>query len=113
MAGIHANPGVGLRAEAEMSKYTWIITKDDLRPPDTSSLVFKKGPPGAKDRAPLAEVVQNGENFRLLDESDQPKVSGYITGQYTGFEPLDEYGREIGCTAIEYRRGGTWVSIIT
>ena len=45
-------------------------------------------------------------------EGESP-ISGYIVGKYTGLEPLEDYGRALGCTTIEYERGGVWVKIDT
>ena len=93
-----------------MSKYTWVITQDADRF-ETSNLALKKGPSGAKNRAPLGVVVQEGEKFRMLNDLDERPITGYIVGEFTGLEPLDEYGRQFGCTAIEFKRDGEWVRL--
>lgn len=93
-----------------LTKYTWVITRD-IAPLDATNLVFKKGPSGAAGRASLSEVVRHGERFRLLDSLGEPKISGYIVGEYTGLEPLEQYGRQHDCVSIEYERNGEWVRI--
>ncbi len=93
-----------------MSKYTWIVTRDRYVG-DSSDAVGKIGPRGETDRAPFDQVILHGEKFRLLNSSGESEFSGYIYGEYTGMEPLEEYGRDYGCTGIEYDRDGHWVSL--
>jgi len=93
-----------------MSKYTWVITNDDV-PGDVSSAFAKIGPSGAKGRMPLGQVIQNGEHFRLLDAKGRVRFTGYIHGEYSGREPLDDHGRTHGCVDIEYEVGGRWAAL--
>ena len=37
--------------------------------------------------------------------------SGFILGSYDGAEPLFEYGYDLGCVAIAYKRNGRWVPL--
>jgi hypothetical protein len=93
----------------ESYTYTWVITMD-IVPLDVTNPSVKVGPSGSKNRAPLGDVIKRGEHFRLLNSSGEARISGYILGEYQGREPLDDYGRELGCTDIQYKRGGEWVS---
>lgn len=93
-----------------MSDYTWIVTRDRFVG-DSSDAVGKIGPSGATDRAPFDTVIIHGEKFRLLNTNGESEFHGYIHGRYSGLEPLDEYGRNYGCTDIEYERDGTWVAL--
>jgi len=93
-----------------MSKYTWVVTRDRFAG-DTSDAIGKIGPSGARDRAPFDTVILQGEKFRLLNGDGDTEFVGYIYGEYTGREPLEEYGRDYGCTDIEYERDGRWVSL--
>ena len=88
-----------------MSKYTWVITQDDV-PGDVSSAFAKIGPSGVTDRMSLGKVIQGGEHFRLLTSAGEVKYTGYIHGDYSGPEPLDDYGRSNECVDIEYDVGG-------
>lgn len=95
----------GARAGA---KYHWVIT-EDMAPHESGNRVLQHGPEPATDRCALSKVVKEGEHFRLLDASGQEKLSGFITGRFSGLEPLQDYGRRFGCTRIEYKRSGKWV----
>ncbi len=93
-----------------MSKYTWVITQDDV-PGDVSSAFAKIGPTGVGNRMSLGQVIQDGEHFRLLDGAGEVKYTGYINGDYAGPEPLEDFGREHGCTDIEYDVGDRWAAL--
>jgi hypothetical protein len=93
-----------------MSKYTWIITKDDV-PGDVSSAFAKIGPSGAIGRMGLGHVIQNGEHFRLLNNGENVRYTGYIHGEYSGPEPLDDYERGNDCVDIEYDVGDRWAAL--
>ena len=91
-----------------MSKYTWIVTRDAVLG-DSSNAVGKIGPPGVKDRERFDKVILHGKHFRLLNNDNEAQFTGYILGDFQGFEPLTDYGHENGCTRIEYERDGEWV----
>ena len=93
-----------------MSKYTWVVTRDSVQG-DTSEAVGKVGPSGARDRVRFDVVILKGEHFRLLDANGRTQFSGYIIGEFDGPEPLDDYGRDNGCVAIEYERNGEWIVV--
>ena len=93
-----------------MSKYTWIITNDDV-PGDVSSAFAKIGPSGAAGRMALGQVIQNGEHFRLVDDDGEVRYTGYIHGEYSGQEPLEDYGRGNNCIDIEYDVGDRWAAL--
>ncbi|MEM7406178.1 MAG: hypothetical protein AAF458_12840 [Pseudomonadota bacterium] len=93
-----------------MSKYTWIVTKDELDG-NVSEAVGKIGPPGEQHRFRFDRVITGGKEFRLLTDDGQVKYSGFILGEFSGQEPLDEYGRHFGCTSIQYRERGRWVKV--
>lgn len=92
-----------------MSEYTWIVTRDSILG-DSSDAVGKIGPKGAKDRARFDTVIIEGEHFRLLNANGEVQFSGYIIGNYSGNEPLVDYGIENGCSTIQYEQDGGWVS---
>ncbi len=93
-----------------MSKYTWIITEDDVQG-DVSGAFAKIGPSGSKDRMSLGQVIQSGEHFRLLGDDREVRFTGYIHGQYSGPEPLNDYGRANDCVDIEYDVGDRWAAL--
>ena len=95
-----------------MSKYTWIVTKDEVDG-NISDAVGKIGPPGERHRYRFDRVITGGKEFRLLTATGQVKFSGFILGEYDGQEPLDEYGREQGCVSIQYRDGGRWSGVMS
>ena len=92
------------------SAYTWIVTRDTILG-DSSEAVGKIGPSGARNRAPFDTVIIHGEHFRMLNAAGEAQFSGYILGEYSGREPLDDYGADNGCTRIEYERDGEWVPV--
>ena len=93
-----------------MAKYTWVITQEDT-PLDVSAAFAKIGPSGVTGRMSLGQVIQNGEHFRLLSNDGKVKYSGYIHGQYSGREPLDDYGNINDCVDIEYEVGDRWTAL--
>jgi len=93
-----------------MSKYTWVITEDDT-PGELSGMFAKIGPSGAKDRLSLGQVIQDGEHFRLVGNQHEVLFTGYIHGEYSGPEPLDDYGRDFACVDIEYEVGDRWAAL--
>lgn len=92
---------------AAVSKYTWIVTQGAIVG-DSSGMVGQIGPPDGKKHARFDLVIREGEHFRFTDARGKLRYSGYIAGEYDGFEPLDEYGTPKGCTNIEYERDGQW-----
>tara|TARA_R110000803_G_scaffold59101_4_gene117467 strand:- start:3539 stop:3823 length:285 start_codon:yes stop_codon:yes gene_type:complete len=52
------------------------------------------------------EFGANKARFRMYDDDGNPIYEGYITGDFDGFEPLDDFGTpNAGCTAIKYLSG--------
>lgn len=92
-----------------MSEYTWIVTRDTILG-DSSDAVGRIGPRGAKNRERFDKVIIEGDHFRLLNADGNVQFSGYILGDYSGREPLEDYGVGNGCTAIEYEHDGAWIS---
>ena len=78
---------------------------------DSSGSVGQIGPPGTKDRARFDIVIKDGQQFRMLDENGELRYSGWLHGEYTGLEPLEEYGREKGCVRIELEHDGAWIPV--
>ncbi len=95
---------------AEASKYTWIVSHGAIGA-ESSASVGQIGPRGGKTLARFDVVVEEGRPFRLLDEAGEPRYTGWICGEYLGNEPLEEYGRDKGCVAIELERDGEWVGV--
>lgn len=93
-----------------MSNYTWVITENDV-PGEVSGAFARIGPSGAKDRVSLGQVIQSGEHFRLLGAQQEVRFTGYINGDYSGPEPLNDYGRDYACVDIEYEVGERWAAL--
>lgn len=52
--------------------------------------------------------------FRLLDDDGEVYYEGLSTDcdSDRAFDPLDDYGTpNAGCTEIQYKRGGAWVTL--
>ena len=93
-----------------LSPYTWIVTRDAVLG-DTSDAVGKIGPRGAAHRERFDKIIIHGAHFRLLNDAGEVQFTGYILGDYKGMEPLDDYGRNNGCSRIEYERDGQWQAL--
>lgn len=104
------NPGVTKGAGHVKAKYTWVVTRDSSLG-DSSNVVGRIGPHGAEGRLPFDVVIRRGMKFRLRNAQGRAEFIGYVFGEYSGPEPLEDFGREYGCTAIEYERDGEWVSL--
>jgi hypothetical protein len=93
-----------------MSDYAWIIDKDYLSIPgdeyDDTGLI---GPHNPSSEYLTLEQSKVGQQFRLFDDDNVLCYQGRIIGNYSGFEPLDDYGTpNAGCTTIKYRNGHAW-----
>jgi len=89
------------------SSYGWIITKDHL----ASSRRDEAGVCGPRD---LSSDMKNvllsgtGEAFKMYDDDRELYYEGLIVGDYSGFEPLDDFGGpNAGCTYIMYKNKQT------
>ena len=71
--------------------YRWEITTDLI----DDNLVGVKGPSGCDEK-----ITENKAQFRLIDDDGEVYCRGFIYGDYEGFEPLDDFGRSLGCTMI-------------
>jgi hypothetical protein len=97
--------------------YRWEVTRDRLlersikkhgaKRADGSdwdnSAVGTKGPSNLN-----SEVRGNAARFSLYDDDGNCHYEGIIYGEYSGFEPLDDFGMpNAGCTAIKIN--GEWL----
>jgi len=102
--------------------YAWVITFDLLNPATEGEFIGsgyygdEVGTIGPGDISPELKkkiealgknpghVVPDGfEKFKLFDDDDTLYYMGIITGDYDGFEPLDDFGMpNAGCTDIKY-----------
>lgn len=94
------------------SRYAWVITKDNIGGGAEGVI----GPRGATLTA--KEIRRDGQMFQMFDADGEFYYAGYLTGKYSGFEPLDDYGEpNAGATEIRYRGGvpgtmwGKWEAI--
>ncbi len=92
-----------------MSDYMWIITAADVSDVQ-SGVVGQIGPKGA-GLTSFGKITEFGEHFRLLDSYGEMRYLGYIVGDYTGHEPLRDYGRKKDCIAIEYKCDEKWTTL--
>lgn len=92
-----------------MSKYSWVITKDFTDDPPSKPYI--QGPSGTKKT--ISDIVEHGEQFRMLDDDGNVYYEGFIANKGGGFEPLDDYGMpNAGCTEIQYLQpNGEWSTL--
>ncbi len=93
-----------------MANYTWVITPYNLVT-ENSSPILKVGPSGSKNRLRMDLVIKSGEQFRMLNGNGKAIFTGHIFGEYTGHEPLTEYGLANGCQQIQYYRRKEWKTL--
>ena len=96
--------------QTSINEYTWIVTRDAILG-DSSDAVGKIGPHGAQKRERFDKIIIHGDHFRLINQAGEVQFTGYILGTFDGPEPLEDYGRENGCSRIEYERDGEWVPV--
>ena len=83
-----------------MIKYRWIITKDHL----DESANGVEGPYGLNP-----ELNTNKTQFKMYDDDHELHYTGYIFGDFEGFEPLDDFGEgNSGCAGIKLKENGVW-----
>jgi hypothetical protein len=82
-----------------MSRYAWIIDVDHIEMNETPVL----GPDNiTPEQIESLKNKSNGQKFKMYDGDDELYYSGRIIGDYSGFEPLDDYGMpNAGCTDIK------------
>lgn len=92
-----------------MSEYAWIVTKDHL----DNKTVSVIGPSNATDEQIKELESGKGEAFNMYDDDGEIYYSGKIIGDYSGFEPLDDYGTpNAGAVDIQYKnKTGVWESL--
>ena len=85
-------------------KWFWIITKDRIFDPyfdDKPATGTRSGNPALRGHGPRS-------SFSLYDDDQQCYFEGHIYGTgWSGFEPLDDFGRGWGCTMIKI--DGEWL----
>jgi hypothetical protein len=88
--------------------YGWIITKDLLyednpalhNEHDIKSAAGTMGPHGVRF---TKEDILKGKEFKMYDDDMILYYEGRIVGDYSGFEPLDDFGMpDSSCTSIWY-----------
>lgn len=92
------------------SDYAWIIDRDHLHEEDPGIGSDERSVQGPRD-APsdwlLALRAGGGRTFKMYDDDDVLYYTGRITGDYDGFEPLEDFGMpNAGCTGIKYPGSG-------
>lgn len=78
--------------------YRWEITRNVYDPTDKYKLVGMYGP---KFCAMGEAIEQPARRWQLLDGDGDVLVMGVIWGEFTGLEPLDDYGTGgLGAVAV-------------
>jgi len=80
--------------------YYWLITEDHISRSTERSAVGVAGPCGGDET--LLKYNTNRAKFEMFDDDDELYYVGYLYGDYTCFEPLDDFGMpNAGCTKIK------------
>jgi hypothetical protein len=81
-----------------MSNYRWKITQDYIDADDLEqSAVGVEGPYGLDET-----LMTNPTSFSMYDDDQECYYEGMIYGDFTGFEPLDDFGTpNAGCSMIK------------
>ena len=81
-------------------KYFWIISIDHLS--SDSPADCAAGRCGGDPKVWEMGNKENTHTFKMYDDDDILYYEGTITGNFTGFEPLDDFGEgNAGCTRID------------
>ena len=84
--------------------YYWTITKDHI---DTDAVNTSSHSLPVLDDY-LAAIRDNPVHFSLYDDDGECYYEGMLYGDYTGFEPLDDFGTpNAGCTKMKL--AGQWL----
>lgn len=67
--------------------YRWKIDKDFLEGDAEHGSVGAEGPRGMD-----VTISDNPKGFTLYDDDDIAYYHGWLYGDYSGFEPVDDYG---------------------
>ena len=90
--------------------YCWIITKDHIDS-DSVSTMGPREVAGATVGSPLLDLFYKSVNptrFSLYDDDGECYYDGMLYGDFTGFEPLDDFGTpNAGCTKMKL--AGEWL----
>ena len=90
----------------------WKITKNIIDKDEEKCTLFQ-----SSDYQEWAFTHQPTTKFRLLDDDSVVYFEGQITdecldGPYDwAVSPLDELGYSYGCTEMQYRKNGKWVTL--
>tara|TARA_Y100000310_G_C20579254_1_gene762134 strand:- start:937 stop:1227 length:291 start_codon:yes stop_codon:yes gene_type:complete len=66
------------------------------------------------EKMQILKETNEGEKFQMFDDDGMHYYSGRIIGNYSQFEPLDDFGMpNAGCTDIQYvnPKTGEWESL--
>ena len=74
----------------------------DLADGCTGARVWRSGPDENHQRAPLQALMRKGRRFHMMDKDGKVRFHGYIVGEFTGREPLEDYGQSHGCVNIKW-----------
>lgn len=81
------------------SEYRWVITKDRI---DDGEATGIEGPRN------LSKITDNPARFSLYDDDEICYYEGMLYGDYSGFEPLEDFGMpNAGCTLV--KMDGEWL----
>ncbi len=82
--------------DTELAAYRWRITQDHISESGDRD-VGVEGPRNLDD-----DIKDNPTAFYLYDDDDNLYYTGMLYGDFTGLEPLDDFGRpNAGCTYIK------------
>ena len=83
-------------------KYRWRIDKDHLYNEHQGERHFEVSDAGRYGPLYCYKGEDNPAVFTMYDDDEILYYSGIIWGEYTGFEPLDDWGApNAGCTSIK------------
>ena len=77
--------------------YGWVITEDIICNGDDNNVMGPSDVTMSKE-----DIISNGKAFTMYDDDGELYYKGYVAGDYTGLEPLDDFGMpNAGCTDIK------------
>jgi len=83
-------------------KYAWIIDVSHIDFENSKDFTPITGPSDITPEQEAHLIFATGQKFKMYDDDGELYYSGRIIGNYSGFEPLDDFGTpNAGCTEIK------------
>ena len=99
-----------INSTEEGAEYGWLIYESYIESDhfEEATTVEVVGPCGCSDENEQKLKDGQGDEFELYDDDDMLYYKGRIIGDYTGFEPCDDYGTP-NAGAVHVKMDGEYI----